>query len=113
MIGKAADVIVRQTDVRIGNRAKYASAHDLRRGCALRLIDASVSAETLMVVMRHVDFATTQKFYEAMRSAQAAAAEVQQKMSAAQNPALVGGINASAHLSAAEVQKLKQILNSL
>jgi hypothetical protein len=43
-----------------------------------QLINAGVSAETLMVVMRHADFATTQKFYGAMRSAQSAAAEVGQ-----------------------------------
>ena len=82
LIGEKANVIVRQEDERNGTRKKFASSHDLRRGCALRLIDAGVSAETLMVVMRHADFATTQKFYGAMRSAQSAAAEVRQKMSA-------------------------------
>jgi integrase len=117
MIGKVADVVVRRADDRMGRRIKYASAHDLRRGCALRLIDAGVSAETLMVVMRHADFATTQKFYGAMRSAQAAAAEVQQKLSAAQKPSLVGGLvgglDEAAHLSASEVKKLKALLSSL
>jgi len=117
LIGKEADVVVRQADDRQGSRVKYASAHDLRRGCALRLIDAGVSAETLMVVMRHADFATTQKFYGAMRSAQSAAAEVQQKLSAVQNPALVGGFvggqESLPHLSDAEVQKLKSLLASL
>ncbi|MDZ4685270.1 MAG: tyrosine-type recombinase/integrase [Planctomycetaceae bacterium] len=116
-IGEQAGVVVRQADERSGSRVKFASAHDLRRGCALRLIDAGVSAETLMVVMRHADFATTQKFYGAMRSAQAAAAEVQQKMSAAQTPALVGGLmggtDPAPRLSEAEVSKLKALLASL
>jgi len=113
LIGKEAEVVVRQADDRQGSRVKYASAHDLRRGCALRLIDAGVSAETLMVVMRHADFATTQKFYGAMRSAQSAAAEVQQKLSAVQNPAFVGGTAEASHLSAAEVTKLKALPASL
>ena len=56
-----------------GRRIKYASAHDLRRSCAERLINLGVSAETLMVIMRHKDFATTRKFYGAKRAAQAAA----------------------------------------
>ena len=90
-IGKEAKVVVRQADERKKSRVKYASAHDLRRGCALRLINAGVSAETLMVVMRHADFATTQKFYGAMRSAQSAAAEVRQKLSAGDKPPLLGG----------------------
>jgi integrase len=116
-IGEQAGVVVRQADGRKGSRVKYASAHDLRRGCALRLIDAGVSAETLMVVMRHADFATTQKFYGAMRSAQAAAAEVQQKMTTAQTPALVGGLMGGTDpaplLSEVEVSKLKALLASL
>ncbi|MCA9171987.1 MAG: hypothetical protein KDB23_30180, partial [Planctomycetales bacterium] len=50
-IGEAAGVIVVQEDSRLGKRRKYASAHDIRRGFARRLIDAGVSAETLKVVM--------------------------------------------------------------
>lgn len=116
-IGQQAEVIVRRADARQGTRVKYASAHDLRRGCALRLINAGVSAETLMVIMRHADFATTQKFYGAMRSAQSAAAEVQEKLSADQNPAFVGGLmggqEPNASLSDSEVAKLKSLLASL
>lgn len=62
-IGKEAGVVVRQPDDATGQRIKFASAHDLRRSLAERLINAGVSAETLMVVMRHKDFATTKKFY--------------------------------------------------
>jgi integrase len=117
MIGKEAGIVVRQADDRNGASVRHASAHDLRRGCAKRLIDAGVSAETLMVVMRHKSFATTQKFYGAARSAQAAAGEVQEKLSTAQNQALVGGFvggtDAPAHLSSDDVNKLKQLLRSL
>ena len=116
-IGKEAKVVVRQADERKKSRVKYASAHDLRRGCALRLINAGVSAETLMVVMRHADFATTQKFYGAMRSAQSAAAEVRQKLSAGDKPPLVGGFVGGtepiSHLSEIEVQKINSLLASL
>jgi integrase len=118
LIGTEAGIVVRQANDETGRRVKYASAHDLRRGCAKRLIDAGISAETLMVVMRHKNFATTQRFYGASRAAQAAASEVHQRLSAdAQKPALVGGLvgglDSSPHLSADEVQKLKRILNSL
>jgi hypothetical protein len=54
MIGEEAGIIVRQEDSRLGVRQKFASSHDIRRGCALRLINAGVSAETLKVIMRHV-----------------------------------------------------------
>lgn len=116
-IGSRAGVVVQQADARRGTRVKYASAHDLRRGCALRLINAGVSAETLMVVMRHADFATTQKFYGAMRSAQSAAAEVQEKLSADSNPTFVGGLmggqESNASLSDSEIAKIKSLLASL
>ena len=112
-IGKEAKVVVRQADERKKSRVKYASAHDLRRGCALRLINAGVSAETLMVVIRHADFATTQKFYGAMRSAQSAAAEVRHKLSGGDKPPLVGGTEPISHLSESEVQKIKSLLASL
>lgn len=42
-IGEEADVVVVQEDQRQGKRRKYASAHDVRRGCARRLVDAGVS----------------------------------------------------------------------
>ncbi len=117
LIGKEAKIVVRSADERTGKRVKYASAHDLRRGCALRLINAGVSAETLMVVMRHADFATTQKFYGAMRSAQAAATEILAKLSSPKQTDIVGGLmggpDPSAKLSDAEVSKLKALLASL
>ncbi len=82
-----AGVVVRTQDERTGTRVKYASAHDIRRGCAQRLINAGVSAETLKVVMRHADFATTD--------------------------ALVGRKEKAPELNAEELLKLKALLERL
>ena len=92
-IGKEANVVVQPADEEMGKRIKYASAHDLRRGCAARLINLGVSAESLQVIMRHEDFATTQKFYSGTKQAQAAAAEVYEKLDAERKKSeLVGGL---------------------
>lgn len=80
-IGQKADIVVVKADPRKGSRIKYATAHDLRRGCAARLINSGISAETLKIVMRHADFDTTEKHYGAIRSAQAAAGELYDKLS--------------------------------
>ncbi|MCG6154665.1 tyrosine-type recombinase/integrase [Rubinisphaera margarita] len=91
-IGKEAGVVVTKENKATGVRAKYASAHDLRRGCAARLINSGVSAETVKVVMRHADFATTEKHYGAIRSAQAAGDELQKKLIVSDSEsALAGG----------------------
>ncbi len=42
---------------------KYASAHDLRRTCAERMIDAGVDPLIVSRIMRHKSFETTKKFY--------------------------------------------------
>jgi integrase len=116
MIGQDAGIVVRKADESARVREKFASAHDLRRGCARRLINSGVSAETLKVVMRHKDFATTEKHYGAFRSAQAAADEVRTKL-AALDPSFVGGLvggkEEAPQLSAEELLKLKSLLNSL
>lgn len=93
-------------------------AHDIRRGFAQRLINSGVSAETLKVVMRHCDFATTEKHYGAIRSAQAAAAEVHERLSAdARTDAfvggLVGGTKEAPQLNTEELLKLKSLLAAL
>lgn len=118
LIGEEAGVIVRAEDERTNTRVKYASAHDIRRGCAQRLINAGVSAETLKVVMRHADFATTEKYYGATRSAQAAASEVRQKMTTrAPTDALVGRLvgrkEKAPELNTEELLKLKALLKRL
>ena len=117
-IGEKAGVIVRQKDERTGTREKFASAHDIRRGCAQRLINAGVSAETLKTIMRHADFATTEKFYGASRSAQAAANEVRKKTSpVTQKSELVGGLmgghEKTPQLDSEELLKLKSLLARL
>ncbi|MCA9063325.1 MAG: tyrosine-type recombinase/integrase [Planctomycetaceae bacterium] len=117
-IGEAAGVIVQHADKRTGQRKKFASAHDIRRGCAQRLINLGVSAETLKVIMRHASFSTTEKHYGAVRSAQNAAAEVAARMTTpAQNSAfvggLVGGMKKAPQLSAEELLVLKSLLAKL
>jgi integrase len=112
--GKEAGIVVQQADPENGRRVKYASAHDLRRGCAQRLINAGVSAETLKVLMRHRDFATTEKFYGATRAAQGAAAEIYDRLTSTdrtrqqQSP-----MDELVRLSAEELNRLKALLNSL
>ncbi len=117
-IGKAADVVVQAADRRTGQRKKFASAHDIRRGCAQRLINLGVSAETLKVVMRHESFATTEKHYGAVRSAQSAAAEIAAKLRpSAKNSelvgGLVGGLTNGVGLNAEEINALKSLLQRL
>ena len=107
-IGGNANIVVQQPDVETGRRLKYASAHDIRRGCAARLINSGVSSETLKLVMRHRSFATTERFY-ATRSAQAAADELRQKLSGN----AVGEISEPLELSKDEQRKLKALLNSI
>ena len=114
MIGEHARIVVQQPDEATGRRLKYASAHDLRRGCAQRLINAGVSAETLKVVLRHKDFTTTEKFYGATRAAQSAAAEIDEKLSLSEaQTGLATDTDVSPKLSAEELLKLKSLLNSL
>jgi hypothetical protein len=113
-IGEEANVVVRQPDNETGRRRKYASAHDLRRSCAERLINAGVSAETLMVIMRHKDFATTRKFYGAKRAAQAAAAEVHRKLVVGDKAEeLFHEAEKLGTLTVEEMKTLKRLLKSL
>jgi len=115
MIGKESRIIVRPADDRTSQREKFASAHDLRRGCALRLINAGISAETLRLLLRHSSFSTTEKSYGAMRSAQSAAAEICATLSA-ESPTFVGGLmggnEKTPQLSAEEFRVLKSLLKS-
>jgi integrase len=116
LIGEEAGIVVRQEDERTGQRRKYASAHDIRRGFAQRLINLGISAETLKVLLRHRDFVTTEKFYGAMRSAQSAGTEVRGRL-APDSPALVGGLmggkEEAPQLTTEELLTLKSLLNSL
>jgi integrase len=60
-VGKASGVVVRPA-VGFGV-AKYASAHDLRRSCAERLVAAGVPEREVARVLRHADVSTTRKHY--------------------------------------------------
>ena len=111
MIGKQAKIIVQQPDKETGRRLKDATAHDLRRGCAHRLINAGVSAETQKVILRHKDFATTEKFYGATKAAQAAATEIHDKLAEEQNLDETG--NPPTQLSGEEFLKLKKLLSAI
>ena len=114
MIGKQANIIVQQPDKETGRRLKYATAHDLRRGCAHRLINAGVSAETLKVILRHKDFTTTEKFYGATKAAQAAAMGIHDKLTSAHGKSgAVGNTERISLLSVDEIQKLKELLSVL
>lgn len=113
-VGEEARIIVQQEDPENGRRQKYASAHDLRRGCAQRLINAGVSAETLKVVMRHRDFATTEKFYGATRAAQSAASEIYDRLRSVGDSKHKGPTTeVVSQLSREELKKLKALLNSI
>lgn len=113
-IGEEAKMVVRQPDKETGRRIKYASAHDLRRSCAERLINAGVSAEALMVIMRHKDFATTRKFYGAKRAAQSAAGEIHRKLVVGEKAEeLVRDAEQQGKLAAGETRTLKRLLRSL
>jgi hypothetical protein len=112
--GEEAGIVVQQADPESGRRVKYASAHDLPRGCAQRLINAGVSAETLKVLMRHRDFATTEKFYGATRAAQVAAAEIYDRLRGkAEDQQRESPGDAVSQLSAEELKKLKALLNAI
>ena len=111
-------LVVQLKDVRLNKREKFASAHDLRRGVAQRLINNGVSAETLKVVMRHKDFATTERHYGAVRSAQSAAAEIVAKTVPSHEKSelvggLMGGHEKTPQLSAEELGVLKALLSKL
>jgi len=116
-IGKHAGIVVCPADRDRGIRIKYASAHDLRRSLAERLFNLNISAETLMVIMRHQDFATTRKFYGAKKSAQSAAREIEEKLVESKYGELVGSFvgrkEKPPELSAEEIVRLKSLLNSL
>jgi hypothetical protein len=95
-------------------KTKCASARDLRRGGAERLINAGVSAETLQVVMRHHSFSTTEKFYGAKKKAQFAARELIDKLaSTSSSNASTDSLPDQPQLNAAGLRKLKTLLNRI
>lgn len=113
-IGRKAGVVVQPANVEAGRRIKYASAHDLRRSCAYRLINAGISAETLRIILRHKDFKTTERFYGAIRQAQSAATELHQKLAVPGYAGQLGGEKEqTTQLNDVEVERLRAILRAL
>ena len=81
-------------------------------------MDSGVSAETLKVVMRHKDFATTERHYGAVRSAQSAAKEIAAKITSTPDTSelvggLMGGIKKAPQLNTEELCVLKSLLAKL
>lgn len=77
-----------------------------------------VTAEKIKVVMRHRDFATTEKHYGAIRSTQVAGEEVRRRLSKTdEKNRLVGGLvgeqTTTPQLSAEELSALKSLLTKL
>ena len=62
-IGKRTGIVVTKSSR--GKPPKYASAHDLRRSCAERLIDAGVAERDVAAVIRHASIETTRRHYAA------------------------------------------------
>lgn len=64
--------------------------------------------------MRHKDFATTEKHYGALRSAQSAGAKIAARLHpATENSAFVGGTKKAPQLSAEELCVLRSLLARL
>ena len=76
-IGKRAGVVVDPENVKTGKPAKFASAHDLRRSCSERLLDAGVPPLEISRVLRHASWETTRRHY-APRDVQKAAGVLRQ-----------------------------------
>ena len=62
-IGKKAGVVVDPGNQKTGKPAKFASAHDLRRSCSERLLDAGVPPLEISRVLRHASWETTRRHY--------------------------------------------------
>jgi integrase len=76
-IGAKAGVIV--CPAKGEKKAKYASAHDLRRSCGERMADAEVPERELAKILRHADVQTTRQFY-APGTVQQSAGIIQRKL---------------------------------
>jgi len=76
-IGERAGVVVQSAK---GDKpAKYASAHDLRRSCADRLVASGVDERDVQGVMRHASGETTRRHY-APGTVQRSAASIRKKL---------------------------------
>lgn len=62
-IGTKAGIVVHAGSKQTGRKPKFASAHDLRRGCAQRLVDSGVPERLVQRIMRHQSIETTKRHY--------------------------------------------------
>jgi integrase len=118
MIGKQAGVVVKAPRKGEAGKIKYASAHDIRRGVGVRLVNAGVSAETLRVLMRHKNQDTTEKYYTGIKHAQTAATEINGKMAGVDENSefvgrLVGRILDPTNLTPDQLKTLKSLLEAI
>jgi len=77
-IGKKAGVVV--VPATTTQKAKFASAHDLRRSCADRLVAAGVPEREVAAILRHASVETTRRHY-APGSVQRSAGIIREKLS--------------------------------
>jgi integrase len=77
-IGKASGVVVLADSGK--GKPKYVSAHDLRRTCTERLIEAGVDERDASRVLRHASVETTRRFY-APGDVQASAKMIRERLS--------------------------------
>ena len=76
-IGEKAGVIVEPA--KADKKAKFASAHDMRRSCADRLVADGVAERDVTAIMRHADPNTTRRHY-APGSVQRSAANIRSRL---------------------------------
>lgn len=62
-VGKIISEIGEKAGVVVNDDGKFASAHDLRRSCADRLIAAGVPEREVAAIMRHASVETTRRHY--------------------------------------------------
>ena len=62
-IGRKSGIIVQSANEETGAPIKYVSAHDLRRSCGQRLLEAGVPPLVISKILRHSSWQTTQEHY--------------------------------------------------
>lgn len=62
-VSKVISDIGEKAEIVVNDDGKFASAHDLRRSCADRLISAGLQEREVAAVMRHASVETTRKHY--------------------------------------------------
>ena len=103
-IGKAAGVVVEAPDEFAEKPAKFASAHDLRRSCAERLLDAGIPPIVITGVLRHASWETTRRHY-APGDVQRDAGVIREKLADAQSETDVPRYSSAVGMTQAQMKK--------